>query len=79
MDTDKLSKKVYALKKQEIISGMVLAIRKEIRLNTGSDMHGRTLPARIEYLVRDKNVKDVWVSERDVVFDKEKIHELIDK
>jgi hypothetical protein len=72
---DKIGKSAYRIKNNKISKELIYEGRETIRLNTGSNMHGRLLDPRIEYMFNgDKD----WVKEDDIFFTKDELLKSMD-
>lgn len=67
-ETENLGKTAYVIIDSKILSTRATSVRKEIHHNTGSDQHGKFMPAKVEYKIENK-----WYSSDKVYFSKEEI------
>lgn len=67
-ETENLGKTAYVIIDSNILSTRATSVRKEIHLNTGSDQHGKFMPAKVEYKIENK-----WYSSEKVYFSKESL------
>ena len=69
---DKIGETAYYIKDNKIIKDMIVEGRESVRLNTGSDRHGKLLDAKVQYRFY-KEKGNVWYSSECVYFNKEDI------
>ena len=57
----RIGRDCYLIRDNKVVKGFIIGVQKEVRLNTGSPDHGRTLPPSYRVLVRFKSTDaDQW-------------------
>jgi hypothetical protein len=69
-DIDRLGTEAWIIDDSKITKIFIVGIREVTELNTGSDLHGRTLPTKVWF--RDHKSGD-WIKKEFIYFNKEDI------